>query len=253
MSYDQAFFDYVNSGATRSAQAVLPLLHAVLPVGSVLDVGCGAGAWLSVWRQLGVQDVLGLDGDYVDRKRLLVPGTAFRAADLVRPFDCGRRFDLVQSLEVAEHLPPTSAESFVASLVAHADVVLFSAAPPGQGGDQHVNERTYDDWREGFARHDYRAIDYLRPLVAGRSGVEPWYRYNMFLYVHAARLGGLDAKLRAALVGDDERLADVSPLLYRCRKALVRQLPVPVGTALARLKERAVVRSRRSGLPADRR
>ncbi|WP_280155665.1 methyltransferase domain-containing protein [Piscinibacter sp. XHJ-5] len=252
MSYDQAFFDYVNSGSTRSARAVLPLLQAVLPVRSVLDAGCGAGAWLAAWRSVGVDDVIGLDGDYVDRRRLLISADRFVAVDLAHGFDCGRQFDLVQCLEVAEHLPPESADRLVASLVRHAGVVLFSAAPPGQGGDHHVNERSYEYWRERFAACGYRPVDYLRPLIAGHSDIEPWYRYNVFLYVDAARIHALDERLRAATVSDGEMLADLSPLPYRLRKAVIRQLPVWFNTALAKLKERVMSAWRRSAAAAAR-
>ena len=244
MAYDQLFFDYVNSGSTRSASVVLPLLHAVLPTRSVLDVGCGAGPWLAVWRQLGVDDVVGLDGDYVDRRRLLIPQERFRSTDLVHPFDCGRRFDLVQSVEVAEHLPASSANGFVAALARHADAVLFSAAVPGQGGDHHINEQPYEYWRQRFAAHGYKPIEYLRPQIAGCTEVERWYRYNLFLYVRGEILPGLSEVLRAAVIPDNKLLSDVSPLPYRIRKALIRQLPVPVATAIAKVKERVILRSR---------
>jgi hypothetical protein len=56
-SYDSAFFDYVNSGAVRSAERLLPLLACELTLRSVPDVGCGQGAWLSVWRRLGAEVV----------------------------------------------------------------------------------------------------------------------------------------------------------------------------------------------------
>lgn len=244
MHYDRAFFDYVNSGSLRSARRVLPLLHRVLPVRSVLDVGCGGGAWLAAWRELGVEDLLGLDGSYVDPVQLLVPRSVFRAADLASPFACGRRFDLVQSLEVAEHLPPAESDRFVASLVAHAGAVLFSAAPPGQGGDHHVNEQSYESWRLRFAAHGFECVDYIRQRIAGIAEIEPWYRYNAFLYVHRDRLGALDPPLRDAVVPSGVRLADISPPIYRCRKAVVRLLPVSLNTMIAKGKERAVMRWR---------
>ena len=71
----------------------------------------------------------------------------------------------VQCLEVAEHLPLPSAAILVDSLVKHGDIVLFSAAPKGQGGDHHVNEQDYEFWRQQFARHGYVPFDFLRPLL----------------------------------------------------------------------------------------
>lgn len=233
--YDHDFFDYVSHGAVRSANTLLPLL-ADLQLESVLDVGCGRGAWLSVWQQQGVTQLTGLDGDYVARNSLLIPAENFIATDLARPFDLDRRFSLVQSLEVAEHLPATSAAEFVDSLVRHGDLILFSAAPKGQGGENHINEQPYDYWRKLFARHGYVALDYLRPQLCSADSVEPWYRYNCFLYVSEARLAHLPDAYRAARVAEDSELPDRSPLLYRLRKRLVSLLPVAAMSWLARLK-----------------
>ena len=246
--YDAAFFRYVNATATASALAILPLLVAGLKPASVLDVGCGQGAWLAIWRRLGITDSRGLDGDYVDRAHLLVPPECFTAHDLARPFDLGRRFSLVQCLEVAEHLPKTSAEGLLDSLTRHADCIFFSAAPPGQGGHDHLNERRYDDWRADFARRDFLALDYLRPRIRGDAGIAPWYRYNPLLYVRRSALAGLAGDVRASLLPEGTPVPDVSPLAYRLRKQVVRRLPVPIMTALARAKER-LERSRRSARP----
>jgi len=56
--YDAEFFDYVDRGSQRSATRVVALLAAELKVKSVLDIGCGRGAWLAAWTRLGVIDVL---------------------------------------------------------------------------------------------------------------------------------------------------------------------------------------------------
>ena len=99
--YDSRFFDYIRAGAIRSARAIVPIVTGAVRCRSVLDVGCGAGAWLSVDKERGVDDILGVDGEYVDREQLMIPSAQFQAIDVARPFDLGRRFDLVQSLEVA--------------------------------------------------------------------------------------------------------------------------------------------------------
>ncbi len=246
-NYDPAFFQYVNSGATRSAERVVPLLLRGVTVRSVLDVGCGHGAWLAVWQQFA-PDVIGLDGDYVDRQRLLIAPTSFQACDLTHSFDLGRQFDLVQSLEVAEHLPAASAAGFVASLIRHGDLVLFSAAARGQGGDHHINEQDYDYWRVLFAMHDYIPLDYLRPLLGAERDVEPWYRYNTLLYVSSARFEQLPETLRRTRIPDTQPICDVSPAGYRLRKRLTRLLPTSVATAIAKFKERLIpfLRARRS-------
>jgi hypothetical protein len=180
-----------------------------------------------------------VDGSYVDRGRLLFAPERFYAHDLGLPFDLGRRFDVVECLEVAEHLPEASATTLVDSLVRHGEVIVFSAAPPGQGGHDHVNERSYDYWRALFGQRGYLAADYLRPRILADASIDPWYRYNTLLYVSRDAMPRLSAELQASLIPDERHVPDVSPLGYRIRKQLVRVLPVPLMTALARMKERA--------------
>lgn len=245
-NYDSAFFDYVNSGALKSAKVMLPLLQEQLHVKSVLDVGCGQGGWLAVWKELGCNTVHGIDGDYVQRDSLFVDEKEFTAADLAQPFDLAQRFDLAQSLEVGEHLPTASSADFVASIVKHAPIVLFSAAARGQGGDNHVNEQDYEFWRKHFAANDYIAIDYIRPLILDKKEIEAWYRYNPFLYVSKEHVDGLPEALKSCIVADDQALVDLSPGLYKFRKAIISLLPVAVATRIAKIKEAIMVKRRKA-------
>ncbi len=236
--YDEEFYQYINRGAFNSANRVLPALIAVLPdpVQSVLDVGCGAGAWLNVWKTHGAE-VVGLDGDYVNGEQLMVDREEFVVADLSKGFNLDRRFTIVQSLEVAEHLPEITAKKFVESLCHHSDMILFSAAPPGQGGENHINEQPYEYWRELFLERGYDMYDPVRPAVLSDSDVKPWYRYNTFLYVAE----NCKPKLRDALsvyrVAGGEPVRDLSPRMYQLRKRLICMLPSGMSTYLATLKK----------------
>ena len=243
-TYDNDFFKYVNSGAVRSAENLLPFLTKHMTVNSVMDVGCGQGAWLSVWEYLGATDVIGIDGDYVNANHLLIDNENFVSRDLSSGFNLSRHFDIVQSLEVAEHLPKTSAQGFVENLVRHGDFILFSAAPKGQGGDHHVNEQNYEYWRNLFSQQGYLAVDYLRPLILENNKIEPWYRYNTFLYVSSDKIDVLPVSIKDCIVEKDESLRDVSPLSYKLRKMVVRFLPVSLMTRLAKVKEKIITQRR---------
>lgn len=239
--YDSHFMDYTGISSRHSASTVATLLRRALPVDSVLDIGCAIGAWLEAWRAAGVGVIQGVDGDYVDRQQLLIPADSFQSADLSQPLVLNRRFDLVQSLEVAEHIPAQHADRFIANLVAHSNgLILFSAAPPGQGGEYHVNEQSYDYWREKFARHGYRAFDYVRPQLAGDGSISFWYRFNILLYVRDDRIAELPAAIVATRVPDHRPVTDVSPPLFRLRKWIVRSLPYGMQQWLARLKARVM-------------
>lgn len=168
---------------TNAAKEVIPLIMERFQPRSVVDIGCGTGTWLAVFQENNVDEFIGVDGDYVDRKLLHIPEDRFVCADLSQPFTYPRRFDLAVSLEVAEHIPEASAEAFVESLVNLSDVILFSAAVPGQGGQHHINEQWYDYWQRKFRRHGYQFHDDLRPLIWWNRNVEWWYRQNVFLVV----------------------------------------------------------------------
>lgn len=245
-AYDTRFYDWVNMTARRSARIVLPIAQEACRPASVVDVGCGEGAWLSVWRELGVSDVLGLDGAHVARERLAIAPDRFRAADLSRAFSAPRRFDLAQSLEVAEHLPRASAEGFVASLCTLSDIVLFSAAQPGQGGERHVNERPPSWWAQLFERHGFVAFDAIRPAVVGDARVDPWYRFNTILFANPhgeARLSPGARALRCA----PGALGEGGDLAWKLRRAALAPLPEPVVTGLSRLRYRLVCALGRDG------
>lgn len=235
-SYSPEFFDYIEQGARRSASRLLPIIHQSLAPASVLDVGCGRGLWLAVWSTLGVQDVLGLDGAYVDLARLAIPSAAFRSLDISQPFELGRKWALVQCLEVAEHIPPERSEALVQNLTRHADHVLFSAAEPGQGGHNHINEQTPEYWRELFRRHGFQAYDVVRPVLHADAAVEPWYRFNALLFVRDRAAAALPAAIGRTALSPDRPIPRYASWGWRLRCLLLRPLPIGWITTLARLK-----------------
>lgn len=239
--YDRLFYEYQREGSLRSAHALLPLVVDALHPTSVLDVGCGAGAWLSAYGKLGVADIAGVDGDYVDRSVLLIEQAAFHPRDITKAFDFGRQFDLVQCLEVAEHVPPEASGMLLDNITRHGTVVLFSAAVPGQGGEDHINEQTYAYWRDQFAARGYRLFDFVRPLVAGHEAIEPWYRYNVLLFAHDRVIGLLPEAVRRSAIPDRMTIPDYSPVAYRLRKAVLKLLHPSLVTWLAVRKHKRFV------------
>lgn len=185
-AYNDAFYDDQSAGSYRSAGRMLQIIDKFINAESILDVGCGVGSFLRAFSERGVGDIQGVDGDYVPRGRLMIDPARFHGHDLSTPLDLGRRFDLVVSLEVAEHLPADRAGVFVANLCRHADVVVFSAAIPGQGGTGHVNEQWPGYWRELFSQQGYAGFDPFRRLWWDDGDIEFWYRQNTILFANPA-------------------------------------------------------------------
>ena len=187
-SYSSEYYASLAETGRSSARVVVPLVLELLEPRRVVDVGCGIGTWLSVFKELGVEDVWGIDGEHVPREMLEIPEERFLPLDLERTVDIHDRFDLVVSLEVAEHLPPEFAGEFVRFLTQLGAVVLFSAAIPGQGGERHVNEQWPEYWVERFSAREYVAIDCVRPKVWHDERVAWWYAQNTLLFVSSAYL-----------------------------------------------------------------
>lgn len=166
---------------TNAAEIVVPLIMQMMPSTSVLDVGCGTGTWLKVFNQkFGLTDLIGVDGNYVDRNQLVIDPKFFHEADLRKSIDLKRKFDIVLCLEVAEHLPEDCADQFVETLCRHSDRIIFSAAIPGQGGQMHINEQWPGYWSQKFAKHGYNVYDDIRPKIWHNGQVDIWYRQNIF-------------------------------------------------------------------------
>lgn len=213
-AYTNEFFALQRDRARRSAEVVVPLVLELTEPQSVVDVGCGTALWLVVFAEHGLSDLYGIDGDYVDDSTLEIPRERFLAHDLSRPLELDRRFDLVVALEVAEHLPADRAGTFVESLTRLGSVVLFSAAIPGQGGTNHVNEQWPAYWAELFAAHGFVHVDCLRRRLWHDEAVAPWYAQNALLYVASDELPRRDALARFYDPAEPAPLALVHPTRY---------------------------------------
>lgn len=188
--YSPEFYEYQSQGSLRSAEEVVPIVLEFIRPGSVIDIGCGVGTWLSVFKRHGVPEVLGIDGTYVDTRILRISASEFLPRDVSQKVHVHRKFDLAMSLEVAEHLDAPAAPRFVESLTALAPVVLFSAAIPHQGGAHHVNEQWPDYWEEHFRRHGFVAypadgFTVVRGAAAQRERLDKKKLWNNYYYALA--------------------------------------------------------------------
>ena len=183
-SYDDSWYQDQILPAYRSAKIFLEHLHKVIKPKRVVDLGCGRGAWLKAFGEFGATTLVGVDGTWNSQEKMIDTSILFFGVDLNKPISIAQgKFDLAISLEVAEHLHPESAGTFIRSLTTLSNVVVFGAAYTGQGGTDHFNEQPHSYWAEIFNDIGYVAYDYFRPALWGKVDVEFWYRQNTFLYV----------------------------------------------------------------------
>lgn len=222
-NYSPNFFAHLAQGKASYKKILRPLIEALRPQ-SVVDFGAGAGTWLAAAKDLGVERVLGIDGPWSQGRHRLVEENEFREVNLEDALPNVGRFDLAISLEVLEHITPAAGERAVQWLCDRADVVLFSAAVPGQGGVHHINEAWQSAWARQFAAQGLLAFDIVRPAVWREPDIPWWYRQNAVVYARpelGARFGWQ--------ASDPAALDVVHPEMYGPRMA-----------ALARLRNRSL-------------
>lgn len=168
----------------ETPNVMVPVIVGMFKPESVVDIGCGLGTFLHVFKNEGVNEILGVDGPWVDRSRLqdYLSLENFVEANLENEIVLDKVYDLVLSLEVAEHLSEAAAETFVKSLVNAGNIVIFSAALPMQGGQNHINEQPVSYWEKLFLQHNYVLHDILRPLFWDNGKVEYWYKQNVVVF-----------------------------------------------------------------------
>jgi methyltransferase family protein len=186
--YTTENFDPTQEPERNTARLVVPLVIELLRPESVCHVGCGRGTWLSVFREHGVDDVWGVDGQHAEVDQLEIPAERFIEADLREGVSGDRRFDLVLCLEIAQNLPRKSAGPLVEGLVGLGPAVLFSAGIPNQTGEALANEQWPDYWATHFRRHGFIAVDCIRPRIWDEHLVQIKYAQNTLLFVEEALL-----------------------------------------------------------------
>lgn len=166
-----------------SESIILSIILKRFEIKSMVDFGCAIGRWCKVGKDLGIEEVLGLDGEYINRDALVIDKNEFIGVDLGGRIELSKRYDLAISLEVAEHLSEEKSDIFIDNLTHASDCILFSAAVPGQGGDFHVNEQLTSYWQKKFENRGYYLYDYLRPIIWNNNKVMPMYKQNSVLYI----------------------------------------------------------------------
>ena len=222
--YNNNFFTDLETESYQSARAVLPIVNRLIRPASVVDIGCGTGMWLKTWLEdIGVKDILGVEGPYVKPEMIKVPADKVIFRDLKNTLEIDRKFDLAMSLEVGEHLPASSADNFIQTLTSLSDVILFSAAVPDQGGTYHINEQYPEYWAAIFKKYGYIPVDCIRPEIYNNTRVEWWYQQNILLFIKETVIEKYTVLLNPAHLTHPGYLTRIHPDLYGLKVAQIKR------------------------------
>ena len=189
--YDSNYFkNDVDGPASQSAPAIAASIMNDLSPRTAIDVGCGTGALLAKLRDAGCR-VVGLEYAGAAREMCRERGLDVRPFDIARDaLDDAQMCDVTISMEVAEHLPAQVADRYVDLLARLGKTVVFTAALPGQGGTDHVNEQPHEYWIQKFQERncalDWTLTSRWRQSWKESGDVQSWY-YNNLLVFRTAR------------------------------------------------------------------
>jgi 2-polyprenyl-3-methyl-5-hydroxy-6-metoxy-1,4-benzoquinol methylase len=134
---------------------------------SVLDAGCAMGFLVEALRERGVE-AWGIDvSEHAISQVHESVAEYCQVASLAEPLP--RRYDLIVSIEVLEHIAPAEANAAVANLCAATDRLLLSTTPDDFAEATHVNVQAPEAWSAMLAQHGF-----LRETEHDVSYVTPW-------------------------------------------------------------------------------
>jgi len=134
---------------------------------SVLDAGCAMGFLVEALRHRGV-DAWGVDiSEYAISQVVPELQEYCWIGSIIDPLP--RRYDLIVSIEVLEHLPKEESEKAVANLCKFSDDILFSSTPNDYKEVSHFNVQPPEYWADLFARESF-----FRDVDFDGSFITPW-------------------------------------------------------------------------------
>lgn len=189
-NYDAEFYEYLSRFDPHLETALYATFAHLGKPDRFLDVGCGTGNLVEVCRSSRIYargiELSEFAQGFIDYDELIYirdlrePVYLYQGGLIVT-------FDLVWCVEVAEHLPPESADVLCDTLVRHTHKwLVFTAAHVGQGGQWHLNEQPPEYWIEKLEARGLRYIEdkteQLRSTWAHVTGPCHWMPENLMVF-----------------------------------------------------------------------
>ena len=132
------------------------VINRILKPKSILEIGCGSGFLIDYFNKKGIE-VIGIDGSKGARATVSVEiKDKILLYDVRRSLKLKRKFDLIISIEVAEHIEKEFVNKFLDNLTKYGDRILLTAADVSQSGHHHVNCQPKAYWINLLEKKDFR-------------------------------------------------------------------------------------------------
>ena len=217
--YNSSYHKNQSNKSYVYGKEIIPFLKESFSINSVIDIGSGICGFLKAANEFDIEDVIGVDGDYVNPNDLLVKKENFIPYNLENKLNLKRKFDLVVSLETAEHIDKKFAQTFIDTITSLGNLVLFSAAQIGQGGVNHVNCQSLQYWEDLFNLFNFeKHSNIVYEFTKDKEHISQWYRKNAVLYKKKKTLKKIDIELPEIEIEDFGRRPthknDIAALFY---------------------------------------
>jgi len=242
--YTQNFYESVSARADLASKAIFSIFGDLFEVASIKDIGCGNGTWLreslnnnSIRSRIGYDLSSAIESSIPFNNEDII----FRETDLELK-NCDFDFtELTLCLEVAEHLTSESAIRLVERICDKSNFVIFSAATPGQGGFNHINEREFKYWISLFNSRGYIAFDIFREKIQSQTRIPTFYRNNIFLFIKTQEFNRLKEVnfikfSKLVPLSSNDQIADYRNRIQLLQAFIVSKLNFKVVNRMSKIK-----------------
>lgn len=80
--YTEDFYKNQREISRILGKEIIPIIFEYIKPKSVIDIGCGVGGFLSIFKEMGISDILGVDGDWIKNIDSFISKKSFYFHDL---------------------------------------------------------------------------------------------------------------------------------------------------------------------------
>jgi len=180
--YPKAFFHKMTR-IREWQMAIGEKISKFLNIKSVVDFGCAGGYYLEGMYESGCRHIMGFEYAYDNVKDFISEKMKpfIQYGNVMEHIDCGK-FDCSMSIEVVEHILNEKSDLMVDNLTnASNRYIIFTAAPPGQGGTGYINEQPKEFWIEKMSSRGFVLIPEVTQKLQAELNTIPFSNKYMNL------------------------------------------------------------------------